>query len=70
MLERAKRAKEKAALEAIEARGLVSKATTENTTPATDVVNSVTAPWVTSEIAPATPSVQSDPDAAEEEPIA
>ncbi|KAB1200672.1 hypothetical protein CJ030_MR0G006657 [Morella rubra] len=70
VLERAKRAKEKAALEAIEARGLVSKATAENTTPATDVVNSVTSPWVTSEIAPATPSVQSDPDAAEEEPIA
>jgi hypothetical protein len=61
VLERAKRAKEKAAREALEAQGLISKPTTAQTTPATDSVNSVTPPSVTSEITAVNPSSSSVP---------
>lgn len=61
VLERAKRAKERAAREAMEAQGLISKSTTERTTPATNHANSVTSPSTTSAAASASPSSLSGP---------
>jgi hypothetical protein len=62
VLERAKKAKERAAREAMEAQGLVSKSTTtERTTPAADRVNSVTPSSVIGAAASASPSSQSGP---------
>jgi hypothetical protein len=62
VLERAKKAKERAAREAMEAQGLVSKSTTtERTTPAADRVNSVTPSSVIGAAASASPSSRSGP---------
>ncbi|XP_075652632.1 uncharacterized protein LOC142622949 [Castanea sativa] len=55
VLERAKKAKEKAAREAMEAQGLIPKSTVVDT-PATDSVDSVTASSTVSEISAADPS--------------
>ncbi|KAK7832482.1 uncharacterized protein At4g13200, chloroplastic [Quercus suber] len=61
VLERAKKAKEKAAREAMEAQGLIPKSTIVDTTPATDSVDSVTASSTVSEISAANPSSLSSP---------
>lgn len=61
VLERAKKAKEKAAREAMEAQGLIPKPTTVDTTPATDSVDSVTSSSTVSEISAANPSSVSSP---------
>ena len=61
VLERAKKAKEKAAREAMEAQGLIPKPTTVDTTPATDSVDSVTSSSMVSEISAANPSSLSSP---------
>ncbi|KAM3711441.1 hypothetical protein ACB098_01G109800 [Castanea mollissima] len=60
VLERAKKAKEKAAREAMEAQGLIPKSTVVDT-PATDSVDSVTASSTVSEISAADPSSLSSP---------
>lgn len=61
VLERAKKAKEKAAREAMEAQGLIPKSTIVDTSPATDSVDSVTASSTVSEISAADPSSLSSP---------
>lgn len=66
VLERAKRAKEKAAREAMEAQGLVtSKSTSIDIAPATDSISSVTSPSGLN-----TPTAESDGGASDEvEPV-
>ncbi|XP_041002992.1 uncharacterized protein At4g13200, chloroplastic-like [Juglans microcarpa x Juglans regia] len=62
VLERAKRAKEKAAREAMEAQGLItSKSTTIDIAPATDSISPVTSPPGLN-----TPTAESDPGASDE----
>lgn len=61
VLERAKKAKEKAAREAMEARGLVPKSRTVNATPVSAATSA--SPSTTNNVTPARPSEPITPDA-------
>lgn len=75
VFERAKRAKEKAAREAMEEQGLVPKSTTINTTSITDGFTSTTSPSTVNAVTPATspssapttPTAETDPDPANDD---
>lgn len=71
VLERAKKAKEKAAREAMEARGLIPKFSTENTTSITlDSTTSTASGLNANTLTPPSPSAsESDPNPAEQDPV-